>query len=338
MEPLFTNQCMYTKQNLFLVNKVTSSRILSEIMFFSIGLIIFVLGILAWDFSICLFGIFLCFFFLVFHKLIVRASSSQRYQQLLQLYHCEPVSKVKFYEDHLIHTMQDNSQVKVGYEQIGKVYQTKHLFFLMLSTRVGFLLDQEQFDGITADEFIGFIRTRAVGEGQRDLKRRNRKSAFISACVFLIILVVSFFVVFISNSMNHIIPKVFHYDNYSIKMTMAFEGYEGEWSNKDVTVYCFKETMEELSENNEDYDNATQYLKALNEIDEIESDVVTGSDNVAWTEFTSSSDGVKYYNYDYVRKVNGEFWFSEFYCLEKDAKHYAPLFKKWAKTIKIESP
>ena len=42
-----------------------------------------------------------------------------------------------------------------------------------------------------------------------------------------------------------------------------------------------------------------------------------------------------YYNYDYVIESDGEYWYTEFYCLEEDADKYKPLFEKWAQTIEV---
>lgn len=83
---------------------------------------------------------------------------------------------IGFYEDHLVvHYMQGGADVAIAYPQVAKVFETKNLFFLMLSTRIGFLLEKQGFEGTTADALGRFIRARAVGEGRTDLKKGKRK-------------------------------------------------------------------------------------------------------------------------------------------------------------------
>jgi hypothetical protein len=48
-------------------------------------------------------------------------------------------------------------------------------------------------------------------------------------------------------------------------------------------------------------------------------------------------DGNEYYNYDYVIESDGNFWYTEFYCLAKDSDKYTLLFERWAQTIKIDN-
>ncbi len=338
MEPLFTNKCAYTKQNLIEVGRTTSSRKLPAIICICIGLLFFLYGLLTVNPIYCLLG---CLFCMIYPLLIfwaVRYSAANRYQQLRQLYHGEAQSVTSFYEDRLVvRYMQGGSDVTVAYPQIAKVFETKNIFFLMLSTRIGFLLEKQGFEGTTADEFGQFIRVRAVGEGQIDLKKRKRKTALITSAVFLALFAVGLAIGFFGQTIKNIVPRTFIYGNYSIKLTSAFDEYDGEWETSDVTVYCFRETAGDLISSGLAYDTAAAYLQGTNESYGISSVVTAVSDTCAWTEYTNTYDGNEYYNYDYVVESDGEFWYTEFYCLAKDADKYAPLFEKWAQTIKIDN-
>lgn len=339
MEPLFTNKCTYTKPNLIEASRSTSSRKLPTIFFICMGLIIFLCGLLTGNYIYCLLGALFCIFYPLFSLWAVRYSAANRYQQLQQLYHGEAESVTSFYEDRLVvHYLQGGSDVTVAYPQVAKVFETKNLFFLMLSTRIGFMLEKQGFEGTTADEFGRFIRARAVGEGQTDLKKRKRKTALFTATVLLALFAVGLAIGFFGQAIENIIPKTFTYGNYSIKLTSSFDGYDGEWDNPDVTVYCFYETGEDLSSNGLAYDTAAVYLQDTNVSYGIDSVVTAVSDTCAWTAYTDTNDGNEYYNYDYVIESDGDFWYTEFYCLAEDADKYTPLFETWAQTIAVALP
>ena len=333
MELLFTNKCTYTKQNLLEAGRGTSSRKLQTVVFICMGLLIFLCGVLSGEYIYCLLGVLFCIFDPLLSLWAVRHSAANKYQQLQQLYHGEVETVISFYEDFFfVHYTQGGSDVSVPYSQIAKVYETKNLFFLMLSTHIGFILNKQGFEGTTAGEFVRFIRTRAVGEGQADLKRRNRKTALITTAVFLGIFAIGLAIGFGGGAIENVIPKTFTYDNYSIKLTRAFEEYDGEWGNSEAIVYCFYETDEEQR-----YDTAADYLKHTNKSYGIDSDVTAVSDTCAWATYVDTYEGEEYYNYDYVIESDGDFWYTEFYCLTKDADKYTLLFEKWAQTIKIEN-
>jgi hypothetical protein len=342
MEPLFTNKSIYTKANLIEVRKGTSSRKLPTIIIICMGLIIIVCGILTTDFTYCLLGVFFSIGYPLFSLWAVRYSAANRYQQYLQLYHGEAESITSFYEDRFVvhYTQGGGSDVTIAYPEVAKVYETKNLFFLMLSTRIGFMLEKQGFAGTTAEEFGPFIRARAVGEGQADLKKRKRKTALIKCIAVLVLLAIGLSIGFLGPAIENMIPKTFTYGDYSVKLTGAFDGYDGQWynNNSDVNVYCFYETGDDLSANGLVYDTAAAYLRDTNEYYGINSVVTAVSDTRAWTAYTETYDGTEYYNYDYVIKSDGGFWYTEFYCPAKDADKYAPLFEKWAQTITVPLP
>jgi len=337
MEPLFTNKCTYTKPNLIEASKGTSKSKLRTILFVCIGFILIFCGLLTAKYIYCLIGASFSILYPLLLLWAVPRSATNRYQQLQQLYHGEVETVISFYEDRLaVHYIQGGSDITIAYPQIAKVYETKNLFFLMLSTRIGFILEKQGFEETTADEFGRFIRAHAVGEGQADLKKRKRKRVLTATLVSLVFL--AFMFISLGSLMEKITPKTFTYGNYSIKLTSAFEGYDGEWDSPDVTVYCFYETGDDLRSNGLVYDTAAAYLQDTNEYYGIDSVVTAVSDTCAWTAYTETYDGTEYYNYDYVIESDGGFWYTEFYCNAEDADKYAPLFEKWAQTITVSLP
>jgi hypothetical protein len=200
------------------------------------------------------------------------------------------------------------------------------------------MFEKQGFEGATAEEFGKFIRAHAVGEGQADLKKRNRKAALIKAIIILILLGIGISIGFLRPVIENMIPKTFSYGNYSIKLVSTFDGYDGEWHNPDVTVYCFYVSDDELSSNGLAYETAAAYLQDTNEYYGIDNVVTAASDTRAWIAYTETYDGTEYYIYDYAIKSDEGFWYTEFYCLAENTDKYAPLFEKWAQSITVSLP
>ena len=73
--------------------------------------------------------------------------------------------------------MQDGANTTVLYPKVAKVHETKNLYFLMLSSGIGFMLEKQGFNGTTVEGFGEFIRARAVGEGRIALKKATKSHA-----------------------------------------------------------------------------------------------------------------------------------------------------------------
>jgi hypothetical protein len=339
MEPLFTNKSSWTKQIILEMNRgIASQKWLTIILPICAGLLIILAGILTQVYGICLFGIFFVIFCPIFMMWNLRHAVANQYQQLQQLYHTDVETISSFYEDHFkLHHVQNGADTTINYPQIAKVYETKNLFYLMLATRIVFILEKRGFEGVTADEFGSFIRTHAVGEGQIAFKKKKRKTIFITVAAALVILAVVFISSFFGNTIENMIPKNFSSGNYSIRLTSAFKEYDGEWASSDVTVYYFCDTSEELAVAGSSFDTAAAYIQDKNDSFDIDNNVTAVSDSRAWSTYTENYEGNEILFFDYVIMSNGDFWYTEFYCLAKDAAKYQPLFEKWAKTIKINN-
>lgn len=336
MEPLFTNRSSFTKKNIIELRQGTFSRKLWAIFFVFIGLLIFISGLLSGDYEFCLLGILIDILYFPLSKWIVQQSAANKHQQYQQLFHSEIETINRFYEDHLdVHCLQDGADTTVAYPQIAKVYETKNLFFLMLSSRIGFMLEKQGFEGTTADEFGQFIRGRAKGEGQIALKKRKWKVAFIVVAILMVCLAIGFAFGYLGDAIKERIPRIFSQGNYSIRLTSAFIEEDDEWVSPDVTVYNIHETVEDLKDTGSTFESAAAYLQAINESFDINSEVTSISDSRAWTTYTDKYEENEYFNYACVIMSYGDFWYTEFYCLEKNADRYKPLFDKWAQTIKI---
>lgn len=187
MTPLFSNKSTNTKQNFIeVVRKTSPHNYLLTIIFSFYGLIFFIGGLMYKEYFMCLLGVSFVIIFLLFPLRAVQSTATNMYQQSIQLYNNEVESVTSFYEDRFVfHNINNESDIIVAYPKVAKVYETKKLFFLMLSTRVGFILEKKGFVGMTSDEFNRFIRARAVGEGKTELKKKKRKNAIITATIIL---------------------------------------------------------------------------------------------------------------------------------------------------------
>lgn len=336
MEPHFTNKTTFTKQNIIESYQATFSPKLRTIFFLCIGLLIFLGGLLTRNYALCLLGIFVGIFYPLFLLWTVRYSAAKRYQQLQQLYHSELETANRIYEDHLdVHHLQDGAAHTITYTQVAKVYETKNVFFLMLSTGIGFMLEKHGFEGTTAVEFGQFIRARAVGEGQIALKKSKRKTTLIITAILLVSLAIGVAFGIFGDAIENMIPRTFSDGNYSIRLTSAFKEYDDEWASSDVTVFYIRDTAEDLIDSGSVFETAAAYLQDANQAYDINGVITPVSDSRAWTTYTDNYEGNEYFNYGYAIMSDGDFWYTEFYCLAKDTDQYRPLFEKWAQTITI---
>ena len=140
---------------------------------------------------------------------------------------------------------------------------------------------------------------------------------------------------FFGDMIKELVPRTFTHGNYSIRLTSAFEEIEDEWVSPDVTIYYFRETSEELNDTGSSFESAAAYLQDLAKDYGINSIVIPVSDSRAWTTYTDEYEGNQYFNYNYVIMSDGDFWYTELYCLEEDKDKYKSLFEKWAYTIKV---
>ena len=79
--------------------------------------------------------------------------------------------------------------------------------------------------------------------------------------IFIGIFAVGIALGFLGDVIQSKIPKTFAYDNYSIRLTSAFDENDGEWISSDVTVYCINETAEELRVYGAVHETAAAYLR-----------------------------------------------------------------------------
>lgn len=148
--PLFTNKCTHTKNNHIEINIRTSLSKSRTIIMICMGLISFSTGLLTKNNSSCMIGFFLCVFPLLL-LMMVRHTSSLGYKQQQQLFNRDVEVITSFYENHfIVHNLTNVSDVKINYQKVARVVETKNLFYLMLSTGIGFMVDKQGFAGTTA--------------------------------------------------------------------------------------------------------------------------------------------------------------------------------------------
>lgn len=109
--------------------------------------------------TVALFGIFFGFYPLLKIHLI----ASKQEKQLLLLYNEPPELTTYFYDDN-IKTINsaNNAELKLDYDKIIKLRQTKNLYLLILNEKIVVVVNKNGFEKGTCEEFEKFIISKAV--------------------------------------------------------------------------------------------------------------------------------------------------------------------------------
>lgn len=166
MEAVFISKFKSTKEHLLEMNKAykgvkfiiiktvlfTAFLILSALWFFELGDILKGIGTLA-----------LGVVFTVLPTILDRYKAKKNEKRLLLLYNEIPESTTYFYDDHLLNVSEtNNGELKLEYDKIIKVKQSRNLYLLILKERLVVMVDKNRFEKGTCEEFEEFIKTKAV--------------------------------------------------------------------------------------------------------------------------------------------------------------------------------
>ncbi len=104
-------------------------------------------------------GIFFGFYPII--RLHIIANKQQK--RFLTLYNETPEAITCFFEEHLESTSITNKEeIKIDYDKIIKLKQTKNLYLLILKEKLVIMVDKSRFEKGTCEEFEKFIISKAV--------------------------------------------------------------------------------------------------------------------------------------------------------------------------------
>lgn len=166
MEALFINKFKHTKENLIEMNrsyngiKIFILRVVLFAAFFILSAFwIFELYDIISGIATLVLGII----FAVLPTIVDRYKAGKEEKRLLILYNEIPESTTYFNDDHLFSISETtNGELKLEYNKIIKVKQSRNLYLLILKERLVVMVDKNRFEKGTCKEFEEFIKAKAV--------------------------------------------------------------------------------------------------------------------------------------------------------------------------------
>ena len=166
MDALFANKFKHTKSNHIEAYK-SIYPLFRSAFYIILALIYFALAIFIYyrfydiipSVIIAAFGIFLAVYPII--RLNILANKQQK--QFLTLYNEIPEATTYFYDDNIKSTsLSDKSEITIEYNKIIKLKQTKNLYLLIMKERLSIIVDKNNFEKGTCEEFEKFIVSKAT--------------------------------------------------------------------------------------------------------------------------------------------------------------------------------
>lgn len=166
MDALFLNKFKSSKELTYEAAKAYRGKkfFIYQIVLFAIFLVlaalwIFELGDAAKGISTLALGII----FWVLPIILDRYNAKKNEKRFILLYNKIPESTTYFYDDNLL-TVNDenNGELKVEYDKIIKIKQSKNLYLLILKEKMYIMVDKNRFEKGSCEEFEEFIKAKAI--------------------------------------------------------------------------------------------------------------------------------------------------------------------------------
>lgn len=166
MDALFINKFKHTKENLIEMNRSYNGIkiFILRVVLFAAFLILSAFWIFElYDIISGIATLVLGIIFAVLPTIVDRYKAGKEEKRLLILYNEIPESTTFFNDDHLFSTSETtNGELKLEYNKIIKVKQSKNLYLLILKERLVVMVDKNRFKKGTCEEFEEFIKSKAV--------------------------------------------------------------------------------------------------------------------------------------------------------------------------------
>lgn len=165
MEPIFSNACKYTLDNLMQMSK---SALPSWYRGYC-GVFSAVFIVLS-AYSFYMEDIFKGAVFILFAAALVAVyyakttlAAKKHYKSNMELYGEEAETRIFFYDDCIIgKNMNTGKSVKTTYDKIDRIVETKNLYILNMLGNVSILVDKNGFISDNSPEFVEFMRQKCA--------------------------------------------------------------------------------------------------------------------------------------------------------------------------------
>ncbi len=165
MEAVFINKFKHTKSHYIEMNNGFS--VVFPKLFWMLSLLYIALAVFMFFYFyditpaviLLILGIFMGAY--PFIKNHIYANKQQK--QFMTLYNETPESITCFYEDHIkTTTPANNAEIRIDYDKIVKLKQTKNLYLLILKEKLVIMIDKNRIENGTREDFEKFIVSKAV--------------------------------------------------------------------------------------------------------------------------------------------------------------------------------
>lgn len=166
MEALFINKFKHTKENLIEMNRSYNGIkiFILRIVLFAAFLILSAFWIFElYDIISGIATLVLGIIFAALPTIVDRYKAGKEEKRLLILYNEIPESTTYFNDDHLFSTSETtNGELKIEYNKIIKVKQSRNLYLLILKERLVVMVDKNRFEKGSCEDFEEFIKAKAI--------------------------------------------------------------------------------------------------------------------------------------------------------------------------------
>ena len=165
MDPLFTNECAYSKENLQEAMFALFRRkkiLMSLFCLFCIAGCVYYYFIF-YDFLFMMMAFIL--FAVLIYKYVFQIMSKAKLiaSRCFVIYHEVPVQTTRFFDDRIEPvSVILKEDLSLDYKQIMRVEKSRRLYVLYFNGKMMIFLDKSKFENITPEDFEHFIREKAV--------------------------------------------------------------------------------------------------------------------------------------------------------------------------------
>ena len=165
MEPLFSNACVQTEQNLLEMTRASVPvwyrlycRLLSAVMAVCAIVMVFMK---MYMFTALFFA--LAVILAAVYEAKIRSAAKKSLKRNEELYGRDVETRIFFYEDTIIgKNLQSGTAVRTGYDKVKKIVETPSLYVLILDGNISVLVDKGGFISDNGAEFSKFIKEKCV--------------------------------------------------------------------------------------------------------------------------------------------------------------------------------
>ena len=158
----FENTCTYTQQHLLEMGRRTTQAfrlvlLCACLLFLALGIWEAVAGVLWRAIVSFLFAAVWAYLLLVEPQM----NAKRAYRRYWETYHAQVQTRNLFFEDAILGiNVQGGGEMRITYDQIVKIHETKNLYLLMLPKRMLVMVDKHGFEKGDAAAFVPWLRSR----------------------------------------------------------------------------------------------------------------------------------------------------------------------------------